>query len=375
MHDIRDLYLTRPVFYIYCACVAGVITFFYLIARHYARIDDAKAEAPSADRQATANSNSGKTTAPSTPPESGEGAYLPSPVCLRGDPLLTVLPLVSPVEMASQGPQNPGSPSSHPLVAGQRSDDVPPPLPAMPSANGDAKPEYSKTGDMVVEPEEPQSMGLRVAGLCCLLLLLLPTDSSWSWPVCLCAGIFRRIYPFAFPALAAVIGGQSLIFAKTSVELIKSTTSISNQFIYPEPYFSITGLLTTLFFQMRYLNSGLARFDALFVIPVYQVVWMVAGILGGGIVFREFEAFNTIGKILFPIGACITFSGIYLLTQRDDSTFSATLGQRYRLTYDVVLCACTEVVQKINDAILGHEQGLTNDGTKNVLVWFGTCLH
>lgn len=172
-----------------------------------------------------------------------------------------------------------------------------------------------------------------------------------------------------------MIGGQSLIFAKTSVELIKSTTSISNQFIYPEPYFSITGLLTTLFFQMRYLNSGLARFDALFVIPVYQVVWMVAGILGGGIVFREFEAFNTIGKILFPIGACITFSGIYLLTQRDDSTFSATLGQRYTLTYDVVLCACTEVVQKINDAILGHEQGLTNDGTKNVLVWFGTCLH
>ncbi len=31
------------------------------------------------------------------------------------------------------------------------------------------------------------------------------------------------------------------------------------------------------FVQMMFLNSGLARFDALFVIPVYQVFWMISG--------------------------------------------------------------------------------------------------
>ncbi len=71
---------------------------------------------------------------------------------------------------------------------------------------------------------------------------------------------------------------------------------------------------------MRYLNSALARFDALFVIPVYQVFWMISGIMGGLIVFDEYTAFDQLQVIMFPIGCVLTSLGIVALTFRDNSS-------------------------------------------------------
>ena len=132
-------------------------------------------------------------------------------------------------------------------------------------------------------------------------------------------GIWAKIFPLSFPAFAGIIGGQSVLFAKCAVEMIKTSISSDNQFIYPEPYFAILLLAFCLYLQMKYLNAGLARFDALYVIPIYQVFWMISGILGGAIVFNEFVGFSILQWIFFPFGVFIAMMGIYLLTHRQRS--------------------------------------------------------
>jgi len=157
-------------------------------------------------------------------------------------------------------------------------------------------------------------------------------------------GIWAIIYPFSFPILSGIVGGVSLLFSKAAVQLLETTISGENQYIYPEPYICTFGLGLFLFLQMRWLNSALERFDALFVIPVYQVVWMISGTVGGGVVFDEFGVFDGLQWGMLPLGACINFFGIWLLTQRPAEPETDSRGH-----------------------ITKEPDGLSADGTKNVL--------
>lgn len=131
------------------------------------------------------------------------------------------------------------------------------------------------------------------------------------------SGFWLTSYKFLYPALAGIVGGQSVLFAKAAVELLKTTVGSENQFVFPEPYVCILLLFMCLWFQVKFLNAGLARFDALVVIPVYQVFWMISGILGGAVVFDEFSTFDSLQWVMFPLGTVIAVAGMYLLTQRD----------------------------------------------------------
>jgi hypothetical protein len=117
--------------------------------------------------------------------------------------------------------------------------------------------------------------------------------------------------------LTGCIGAQSVIMAKSVVELAKSTFEGQNSFLAePETYLYIAMLALFLVAQAQFLNMGLAAFDALLMVPMYQVSWIFFCILGGGIFFDEFSAFDWVKWILFPTGALITMFGVFLLTLR-----------------------------------------------------------
>jgi hypothetical protein len=83
----------------------------------------------------------------------------------------------------------------------------------------------------------------------------------------------RGAHRFAYAAIAGVIGAQSVLFAKCTAELLVSAFSGTGTFFlfYFETYLVLASLGATIFLQLRWLNHGLQLFDALYVVPVFQV--------------------------------------------------------------------------------------------------------
>jgi len=122
-----------------------------------------------------------------------------------------------------------------------------------------------------------------------------------------------------YSGFAGTIGGQSLLFAKSAVELLKDAFHGSDAFWHVQTY-AIIGMMTVcLLLQITYLNDGLKNFDSLFVIPVYESYWIIAGVIGGLVYFGEMEEFDSYQKHMFVLGTVITGSGLYVLTQKDSS--------------------------------------------------------
>eukprot|EP00547_Thalassionema_nitzschioides_P000843 CAMPEP_0194199308 /NCGR_PEP_ID=MMETSP0156-20130528/376_1 /TAXON_ID=33649 /ORGANISM="Thalassionema nitzschioides, Strain L26-B" /LENGTH=302 /DNA_ID=CAMNT_0038924189 /DNA_START=285 /DNA_END=1193 /DNA_ORIENTATION=- len=125
-----------------------------------------------------------------------------------------------------------------------------------------------------------------------------------------------QVLRFTYPALAGSIGGNTAIYAKASVELIKTTIAGNNQFIYFGTYVILALVVLCLSGQLYFLNSGLARYESLFVVPVYQVFWMSATILGALFFFQEIQHLSTSHVIFFVLGVTISVFGILLHSTR-----------------------------------------------------------
>jgi len=68
------------------------------------------------------------------------------------------------------------------------------------------------------------------------------------------------------------------------------------------------------------MNTALKMYDALFIIPMLQVIWLLFGVLGGGIFYDEFRALSTTASIMFAVGILILVSGVVLLAPRKKDT-------------------------------------------------------
>jgi hypothetical protein len=130
------------------------------------------------------------------------------------------------------------------------------------------------------------------------------------------------LYQGIIPTLAGTLGGSSATFAKAAIELLKTTWKGKNQFIYITTYVILFLLITFLSGQIYFLNASLARFPAMFVVPVYQVFWILCGILGGLFYFNEAQTFTWIQWVMFPLGSCIAILGIILLLFRKGDALS-----------------------------------------------------
>lgn len=126
-------------------------------------------------------------------------------------------------------------------------------------------------------------------------------------------GLFHII---CYGGIAGTFGGQSVLLAKSTVELLKSAIwgdSGFYMFTQPTSYVIIAGLGACLGFQVHFLNGGLARFDALVVIPVYQSFWILMSVLGGIMYFEEYVSMTRMQMLMFTIGSCVTILGIIVL--------------------------------------------------------------
>lgn len=136
-------------------------------------------------------------------------------------------------------------------------------------------------------------------------------------------GIYHIV---CYGGIAGTFGGQSVLLAKSTVELLKSAiwgADGAAVFTNVAPYLILCGLIICLVFQVFFLNGGLARFDALVVVPVYQSFWILMSVLGGIMYFAEYVSMTKTSLYMFTLGALITISGIiYLLKSRSNENSS-----------------------------------------------------
>jgi len=130
--------------------------------------------------------------------------------------------------------------------------------------------------------------------------------------------IWRLAELIAWCGFAGITGGQSVLFAKSTVELLKDAARGDDVFFHLDTYVIICALIGCLLTQITFLNGAMKRFDQLYVMPVYQSYWIISGVIGGLVYFGEWEEFTQFQINMFTIGTIITLLGLYVLTKKEN---------------------------------------------------------
>ncbi|TMW55747.1 hypothetical protein Poli38472_010629 [Pythium oligandrum] len=128
--------------------------------------------------------------------------------------------------------------------------------------------------------------------------------------------VWSKVRLIGYAGLAGTMGGQSVLFAKSTAELIKAAFHGEDSFAHVQTYLLIFALFSCLLCQVHYLNCGLVHYDALSVVPIYQAYWIISGVLGGAIYFQEIRTFSIEQACMFVLGIVMTIFGVGLLSQR-----------------------------------------------------------
>ncbi len=133
---------------------------------------------------------------------------------------------------------------------------------------------------------------------------------------------YRSWHRFCYPALSGIVGAQSVLFAKCSVELLVNTfgspttsassndsteTTVdsgysSNMFLYPQSYVILATMTATILLQIKFLNDGLRRFSATFTVPVFQAFWIIVSVVSGLIYYEEYNGLYGNDGVWFTVG-------------------------------------------------------------------------
>lgn len=121
-----------------------------------------------------------------------------------------------------------------------------------------------------------------------------------------------------YTALAGTLGGETLIFAKTSSELVKNAILRRdfNDLRNPISIVAVIMTVVTALTQLHVLNLGLAKFEAVIVVPVYQTFLNACAITMGLIFFQEYRIMSRKDTTMYSIGLVITLVGVKMLVQQ-----------------------------------------------------------
>eukprot|EP01062_Namystynia_karyoxenos_P044147 TRINITY_DN32410_c0_g1_i2.p1 TRINITY_DN32410_c0_g1~~TRINITY_DN32410_c0_g1_i2.p1 ORF type:complete len:765 (+),score=207.17 TRINITY_DN32410_c0_g1_i2:98-2296(+) len=127
-----------------------------------------------------------------------------------------------------------------------------------------------------------------------------------------------QFYPCVHAIYAGTIGAQSVMFAKAVLLFLKNAIrgvetahSVAYLFVFLGP------MLFCLWNQVNFLNVALRVYvDAIFVLPVYQAMWISTGISSGLIFYQEYRSIKGLNIALFTAGIGSTLVGLGVLARR-----------------------------------------------------------
>ncbi|RWW27289.1 hypothetical protein BHE74_00011687 [Ensete ventricosum] len=131
------------------------------------------------------------------------------------------------------------------------------------------------------------------------------------------------LLPFSYATVSGAVGSFSVLFAKSLSNMLRLTMSSVYQFHSWFTYCMLLLFFSTAGFWMARLNEGLSLFDAILIVPMFQIAWTFFSICTGFIYFQEYQVFNTLRITMFIVGMAFVFIGISLLAP-DESKGSET---------------------------------------------------
>ncbi|KAK4272268.1 hypothetical protein QN277_020850 [Acacia crassicarpa] len=141
-----------------------------------------------------------------------------------------------------------------------------------------------------------------------LLLALAGQDLRPYW---------HLLLPFSYAVVSGAVGSCSVLFAKSLSNLLRLAMSSGYQLHSWFNYSMLLFFLSTAGFWMTRLNEGLSLFDAIFIVPMFQIAWTFFSICTGFVYFQEYQVFDALRTTMFILGIMCVFIGICLLAPDD----------------------------------------------------------
>ncbi|XP_055803433.1 probable magnesium transporter NIPA8 isoform X2 [Solanum dulcamara] len=137
------------------------------------------------------------------------------------------------------------------------------------------------------------------------LMLAVPMNESKPY--------WHMLLPFSYAVVSGAVGSCSVLFAKSLSNLLRLSMSSGYSLHSWFTYSMLLLFLSTAGFWMARLNEGLSFFDAILIVPMFQIAWTFFSICTGFVYFQEYQVFDALRTTMFILGMLSVFVGISLL--------------------------------------------------------------
>ncbi|PKA47572.1 hypothetical protein AXF42_Ash014768 [Apostasia shenzhenica] len=173
---------------------------------------------------------------------------------------------------------------------------------------------------------------------------------------------WRMLLPFSYAIVSGAIGSCSVLFAKSLSNMLRLTMGSHYHLHSWFTYSLLLLFFSTAGFWMARLNEGLSLFDAIVIVPMFQIAWTFFSICTGFIYFQEYQVFDTVRITMFILGMTFVFIGISLLAPDDskggdtNTCSSLTTSSAQSLLSDVnssniLRCRPSQITTEENETI------------------------
>ena len=124
--------------------------------------------------------------------------------------------------------------------------------------------------------------------------------------------------PIAYAAVSAMVGTCSVTIGKALsgilLQALEPNTPGELRTVWPYMLLALFVGITA--FWLYRMNTALRKYDAMFIIPVLQALWLLFAVLNGGIFYQEFADLSLLYNFLFGSGIVILLFGVSIFSPR-----------------------------------------------------------
>eukprot|EP00178_Gracilaria_changii_P002791 TRINITY_DN140_c0_g1_i1.p2 TRINITY_DN140_c0_g1~~TRINITY_DN140_c0_g1_i1.p2 ORF type:complete len:400 (-),score=56.77 TRINITY_DN140_c0_g1_i1:5878-7077(-) len=133
----------------------------------------------------------------------------------------------------------------------------------------------------------------------------------------------RQVLAVFFSIKSALFGTQAVVLAKSLsmllIQALHPNPAYSNPLLSYQTYFILMGFIAAATYWVTRLNHGLRLFEAVYLIPMMQICWILFSTIAGGIYYEEFIGFGKKEYGAYAVGFVCVLVGVAMLCPRDDA--------------------------------------------------------
>ncbi|GMH24430.1 hypothetical protein Nepgr_026273 [Nepenthes gracilis] len=190
---------------------------------------------------------------------------------------------------------------------------------------------------------------------------------------------WQMLLPYSYAIVSGAVGSCSVLFAKSLSNLLRLAMSSNYQLHTWFTYSMLLLFLSTAGFWMARLNEGLSQFNAILIVPMFQIAWTFFSICTGFVYFQEYQVFNTLRTTMFILGMISVFTGISLLAPdepkggeiKDNSNLDAIISSRISTERDRLMMSSEDTQ---TNEVKPYLQTMVMKATDIMVKAKGACL-